>query len=123
MILGLGVPELLVILVVVLVIFGPKNLPKLGSALGKTVKNVREGMDEGDDDKSKKTDRDGEAEKIEKDSKDDEAEEVVQDEDDADVDETAPAEHVTFCPKCGTKNPAGNAFCSKCGAKLSSDDE
>jgi APA family basic amino acid/polyamine antiporter len=33
---------------VVLIIFGPKNLPKLGSALGKTVKNVREGM-EGDD--------------------------------------------------------------------------
>ncbi len=49
MILGLGVPELLVILLVVLVIFGPKNLPKLGSALGKTVKNVREGMEDEDD--------------------------------------------------------------------------
>ena len=36
MILGLGVPELVIILVVVLVIFGPKNLPKIGSALGKT---------------------------------------------------------------------------------------
>ena len=45
MILGLGVPELVIILVVVLVIFGPKNLPKIGSALGKTVKNVREGME------------------------------------------------------------------------------
>lgn len=53
MILGLGGPEILVVLIVVLVIFGPKNLPKLGSALGKTVKNVREGMegeDEDDDD-------------------------------------------------------------------------
>ena len=50
-ILGLGGPELIVILLVVLVIFGPKNLPKLGSALGKTVKNVREGM-EGDDDEA-----------------------------------------------------------------------
>ncbi|ERL13158.1 twin-arginine translocase TatA/TatE family subunit [Olegusella massiliensis] len=48
MILGMGVPELLVILIIALVIFGPKNLPKLGSALGKTVKNVREGMDEGE---------------------------------------------------------------------------
>ena len=46
-ILGMGTPELLIILVVVLLIFGPKNLPKIGSALGKTVKNVREGMDEG----------------------------------------------------------------------------
>lgn len=48
MILGIGVPELLLILIVALVIFGPKNLPKLGSALGKTVKNVREGMEEGE---------------------------------------------------------------------------
>ncbi len=46
-ILGLGVPELLIILVVILLIFGPKNLPKLGSALGKTVKNIREGLGSG----------------------------------------------------------------------------
>lgn len=47
MILGMGVPELAIILAVVLVIFGPKNLPKIGSSVGKTVKNFREGM-EGD---------------------------------------------------------------------------
>ena len=46
-ILGLGVPELLIILVVVLLIFGPKNLPKLGNALGKTVKGLRDGMGAG----------------------------------------------------------------------------
>ena len=45
MILGLGAPELVVILLVALVIFGPKNLPKLGSSLGKTVKNFRDGME------------------------------------------------------------------------------
>ena len=48
-ILGMGVPELLIILVVVLLIFGPKNLPKLGSALGKTVKGL-EAEDATDDD-------------------------------------------------------------------------
>ena len=45
MILGLGIPELLIIVVVVMVIFGPKNLPKLGKAGGETVKSVREGME------------------------------------------------------------------------------
>lgn len=44
MILGMGVPELAVILAMVLVIFGPKNLPKIGSSVGKTVKNFRDGM-------------------------------------------------------------------------------
>lgn len=43
--LGLGVPELVIILVVILLIFGPKNLPKLGSAIGKTFKNLKDGMD------------------------------------------------------------------------------
>lgn len=47
-ILGMGVPELLIILAVILLIFGPKNLPKLGSALGKTVKNLRDGMGAGE---------------------------------------------------------------------------
>ena len=45
MILGLGIPELVLIIVAVMLIFGPKNLPKLGKAVGETVKSVREGMD------------------------------------------------------------------------------
>ncbi|MDR2493405.1 MAG: twin-arginine translocase TatA/TatE family subunit [Coriobacteriales bacterium] len=42
---GLRMPELIIILVVILLIFGPKNLPKIGSALGKTVRGVREGIE------------------------------------------------------------------------------
>ena len=45
MILGLGIPELVLIIVAVMLIFGPKNLPKLGKAVGETVKSVREGME------------------------------------------------------------------------------
>lgn len=41
---GLGMPELLIILGVALLIFGPKQLPKLGNALGRTVKSLREGL-------------------------------------------------------------------------------
>lgn len=106
---GLGAPELIIILAVVLIIFGPKNLPKLGKSLGKTVKGIREGMDEAE----------GE---IKGESK--EAEDVVvkhTDDDDADV-EDAPAEPAAegekFCGKCGVANPADNKFCKKCGAKL-----
>lgn len=77
MVLGMGVPELLVILLVALIIFGPKNLPKLGSAIGKTVKNVREGMEEGSDDKD--------VAKAEKSSTSENVEEVVADPDDADA--------------------------------------
>lgn len=43
-ILGMGMPELLIILAVILLIFGPKNLPKLGASLGQTVKSLREGL-------------------------------------------------------------------------------
>lgn len=43
-ILGLGVPELLIILAVALLIFGPKHLPKLGRSLGRTIHNFREGL-------------------------------------------------------------------------------
>lgn len=45
--------EWIVILIIALLIFGPKNLPKLGKSLGSTVKNIREGMS-GDDDAASK---------------------------------------------------------------------
>ncbi len=41
---GLGVPELLIILAVALLIFGPKHLPKLGRSLGRTIKSFRDGL-------------------------------------------------------------------------------
>lgn len=50
-ILGMGVPEMLIILLVVLLLFGPKNLPKLGEALGKTVSGIRKGMEDDDEPK------------------------------------------------------------------------
>ena len=44
---GMGGLEIVIILVVILIIFGPKNLPKLGKAVGKTLSNLRSGMNEG----------------------------------------------------------------------------
>lgn len=37
----LGVPELLVVAVIVLLIFGPRQLPKMGRAFGETIKEFR----------------------------------------------------------------------------------
>jgi len=42
---GLGTGELVIILVIVLVLFGPKRLPQLGKSLGKTVKSMRDGLE------------------------------------------------------------------------------
>ena len=43
---GLGAPELLIILVVVLVLFGGAKLPKLARSLGQAQKEFRSGQDE-----------------------------------------------------------------------------
>ena len=48
-ILGMGMPELLIILAVALLIFGPKHPPKLGAAIGSTVKNLRDGLGANDE--------------------------------------------------------------------------
>ena len=47
---GLGTMELVIILVIVLVIFGAGKLPQVGSALGKGIKNFKEGMKDGETD-------------------------------------------------------------------------
>ena len=47
-----GTTELLVILVIVIIVFGPKQLPKLSKMFGKTIKNFKEGMSEKDSEKS-----------------------------------------------------------------------
>ena len=65
-ILRMGVPELLIILAVILLIFGPKNLPKLGSALGKTVKNLRDGIGSGEKEIEEAVDQDEIVEEVAK---------------------------------------------------------
>jgi len=44
--LGLHLPELIIVLVVALLIFGPKKLPEMGSAIGKAITEFRKGMSE-----------------------------------------------------------------------------
>ncbi|HVZ94209.1 MAG TPA: twin-arginine translocase TatA/TatE family subunit [Phycisphaerales bacterium] len=44
----LGVPELLVILAIVVLIFGASRLPELGRGIGKGIKNFKEAHREGE---------------------------------------------------------------------------
>jgi len=41
---GLGFPEMVVILIIAVVIFGPNRLPALGESLGKAIRGFKEGL-------------------------------------------------------------------------------
>jgi sec-independent protein translocase protein TatA len=43
---GIGMPELIVILVIALIFFGPGKLPELGSMVGKAIRGFKKAMDE-----------------------------------------------------------------------------
>jgi len=42
---GFGMPELIIILVIVLVVFGAGRLPEIGGALGKSIRNFKRSSD------------------------------------------------------------------------------
>lgn len=45
---GLGMPELLVVLVIVVVLFGANKLPQIGAGIGKGIRNFKDASKEGD---------------------------------------------------------------------------
>ncbi len=47
---GLGTTELIIILILVLVIFGAGKLPQVGGALGKGLRNFKDGVKDIDED-------------------------------------------------------------------------
>ena len=55
---GIGFPELMIILVIIMIIFGAGKLPEIGSAFGRSIKNFKKSM------------KDAEAEEIESGSPD-----------------------------------------------------
>ncbi len=46
---GIGIPELLIILVIVLVIFGANKLPEIGSGMGRAIKDFKKASKEPDE--------------------------------------------------------------------------
>lgn len=57
---GLGWPEVIIILIAALIIFGPKKIPELGSSLGKTLRGFKDEL-RASEDESEPRDRDSDS--------------------------------------------------------------
>ncbi len=97
----LGAPELVIILVIALMVFGAGKLPDVGSALGKGIREFKKATtDEPPREIAAST-----------------AEPAP-----APPPQAAPVEASpptgAFCPQCGTRATAESRFCARCGASL-----
>lgn len=54
---GIGMPELIIILVIVLILFGAGKLPEIGAGLGKGIKNFKKATNDPLDMSAEKTDK------------------------------------------------------------------
>jgi sec-independent protein translocase protein TatA len=102
---GLGAPELLIILAVVVIVFGGAKLADLGGSMGKGIREFKKNI---------KDDEEEEAPAAKKES----APPPV-----ASVSTPAPespanAVQALKCPSCEALNPANAKMCNQCGASL-----
>jgi sec-independent protein translocase protein TatA len=100
-----GIPELIVILVIVIVIFGAGRLSELGGAMGKSIKEFRNATKDETAHLPAATTHPGEPVA---------AAQVAT----APVAPPAAVVVENKCPSCATVNPIGQAFCGQCGTRL-----
>jgi sec-independent protein translocase protein TatA len=50
---GIGAPEIIVVLIIALVVFGPKRLPELGRSIGRGMREFKESVTGKDDDEDR----------------------------------------------------------------------
>jgi len=107
---GIGPGEIVIILVIALIVFGPGKLPEMGSALGKTIGEFKRATSDMTKDFTETVDQ---------------VKQPI-----AEVKDLASGEGLKravglseevadrVCPKCSVKNPAEAKFCGSCGAPL-----
>lgn len=120
---GLGPMEMVVILVIALVIFGPGKLPEMGSALGKSLGEFRKATKEIteplNDIKEPFNDLKSAINLTEPEKKADFAKKKAEQEEKQEAaPEAARAVAVAVCTQCQAKNEPGSKFCGGCGATL-----
>jgi sec-independent protein translocase protein TatA len=95
----LGVPELLIIALIVLLVFGVGRLPEVGGAVGKSIREFRKATkdDESATDASSTSASAGAGMSP------------------ATPGAAAPSGETVFCSECGTQNARSAKFCSQCG--------
>ncbi len=117
---GLRPIHLVVIVLVALVVFGPKRLPQIGRWLGKTFSEFRKGArDMADGFKEETTAQNtgsvGTASPAGTEPKSEQAESTSQPEQPSPYPEASAG---SFCTTCGAANTADARFCNKCGTRL-----
>ena len=76
---GIGFPELMVILIIIMIIFGAGKLPEIGSAFGRSIKNFKSSMKEAQEEEENAQVEEGQQTAIEE-GKEAESEENLTDE-------------------------------------------
>jgi sec-independent protein translocase protein TatA len=87
---GLGMPELLIILVIALLVFGAGRLPEIGSSLGRAIKGFKSASEKQEPEPEETKESKGEVK----------------------------AGQGKACPTCSQMVPADAVFCPGCGKKL-----
>ena len=77
---GIGFPELMIILVIIMIIFGAGKLPEIGSAFGRSIKNFKTSMKEAEEEEETAQVEEGKQDAIEGGAEEGKAEEDMTEE-------------------------------------------